>query len=162
MGQFCYFCDMKHSAQCVRMGKFEIADISKLKQRSEIDARNLLLMHKSEQSSVKTQSWGDGSFENTFFPSQLKKCWVLSRMWCSQVFRPIQTTGLNLLIFFAQMWYIISHIAQFSKVCSFLRHHYAILSCKYSFPRKTACFKLPFAKYLLALMFFKGLTRGTV
>lgn len=67
MGQFCHFCDMKHSAQCVRMGKFEIADISKLKQRSEIDARNLLLMHKSEQSSVKTQSWGDGSFENTFF-----------------------------------------------------------------------------------------------
>lgn len=47
---------MRHSAQCVRMGKFEIGDISKLKQRSEIDARNLLLMHKSEQSSVKTQT----------------------------------------------------------------------------------------------------------
>lgn len=148
---------MRHSAQYVRMGKFETGDISKLKQRSEIDARNLLLMHKSEQSSFKTQTWGDGSFENTFFfSSQLKKHWVLSRMWCSQVFRPIQTTGLNLLIFFffAQMWYIISHIAQFSKVPSFLRHHCEILLWKYSFLRKTACFKLSFARYLLALISF--------
>lgn len=125
--QFCHFCETRHSTQCVRTGKFEISEISKLNQRPEIDECNLLLMHRAilfwEWELRRWQFW------KHFFPLRAEETWVLIKAqplyaifrdfitWHTLEQVAIWTNGLNVPYFigllFAWMWYITLCIAVF-------------------------------------------------